>query len=84
MESNHTAICSSDAATNSKRSIAKMAATSGGKISKGFDDIDNDVGPSSHHTIESTRRRSSRVSVALPLSKKRNEQVSEAEDGADE
>lgn len=80
MESNHTVICAADAATNSRRSTAGMAATNGGNISKDFDDIDNDVGPSSHHTIESTRRRSSRVSVALPLSKKRDEQVSEAED----
>lgn len=90
MESNHTAVCAADAGSNSRRSIAKSNVASSVKASKAFDDIDNDVGPSSHHTIESTRRRSSRVIIALPVSKRHHESQNEheveveADDSADE
>lgn len=68
MESNHMALCTADAVATSSRKSTKV----GGKPrSAGFsDDIDNDAGPSTHHTIESTRRRSSRALVALPGSER--------------
>lgn len=101
LESLHTAICAADMAAassvTSRRALSKGAShgrvhrrdhsSGGGGASSrsGVDDIDTDVGPSRHPTIESTRRRSSRVSspIVFPV-RKRHSDEHEGDDGEGE
>uniref|UniRef100_K3X5F0 Uncharacterized protein n=1 Tax=Globisporangium ultimum (strain ATCC 200006 / CBS 805.95 / DAOM BR144) TaxID=431595 RepID=K3X5F0_GLOUD len=68
MENNHTYVCVADANSSSSSSTKKSAKVYGKTKSITFsDDIGTeDIGPSMHHTIEETHRRSSRVPGNLP------------------